>query len=408
MNYITGEKPSVTPGMNQPVRRARGVAEEINTDGDCTFIDIKPRPGYKPAKFEDFPKPVYLFDLPGPFRGEETSEMPMPIDLAEAFQLVETPEFSKSIEIHEPIQLVETPEISKPSETSKSPQLVETPVFSKPIKIPIPVQLAEALTIYKPEEPQPKPHQFEEPLKISKKAETSNPAEKCKPNQREKPTLIGETDVVGQILLQGLDCSKIQLPSQRHRAASSSAVKITNKDKVAEPVKTADCKIAYITSNPGTARHTNGYKTTIETTEPRPKSSANPIKTASKVAWDVKKVLASTTKTGEKRPRNVSSGGGVRKEQRDVVDADGCLPTIVRLDDNIHEEMVAKRQRMAQWLEDCSSKSSGAKRKASLMDKSRKDHAAKRQKMTEAKPKSAASQPIIVTGKKSNIKWIIR
>ena len=46
--------------------------------------------------------------------------------------------------------------------------------------------------------------------------------------------------------------------------------------------------------------------------------------------------------------------------------------------------------------------SSGTKRKASLMDKSCKDHTAKKQKMTEAKPSTALSKPT----KKPDVKWI--
>ena len=46
--------------------------------------------------------------------------------------------------------------------------------------------------------------------------------------------------------------------------------------------------------------------------------------------------------------------------------------------------------------------SSGTKRKASLMDKSCKDHTAKKQKMAEAKPSTASSKP----AKKPGVKWI--
>ena len=46
--------------------------------------------------------------------------------------------------------------------------------------------------------------------------------------------------------------------------------------------------------------------------------------------------------------------------------------------------------------------SSGTKRKASLMDKSCKDHTAKKQKMAEAKPSTALSKPT----RKPDIKWI--
>ena len=355
--------------MGQPVRRPRRIAEEINTDGDCTFIDIKPRPYYKPAQFEDFPKQVYLFDLSGPYQDDETSEMSRPIDLDEAFQLEETPEFSKPIKIPEPFQLVETPkfskpipepfqhvetpEFSKPTEPSKPFQVVENPEFSKPIKIPIPVQLADALTFSKPAEP-PKPIQFKEPLKIPKLPETGNQAEKHKPNQREKPTLIGESDVVGQILLQGLDCSKIQLPSKRHKTASSSVVKNTSKDKMVEPVRMTDFKTAPASSNPPTARDTNGYKAVKETMAQDLTSTVKPTKTVSTVAWDMKKVLTPAAKTEEKRPKNVLPGAGVRKDHREVVDA-GKRQTDI-LDDNIQEEMAAKRQRMAQWLQDCVSK----------------------------------------------------
>ena len=356
--------------MSQPVRRARGVAEELNTDGDCTFIDIKPRPNYKPAQFEDFPKPVYLFDLSGPFRDEETSEMSRPIDIGEAFQLEETPEFSKPIKIPEPFQLVETPkfsepipepfqhvetpELSKPTESSKPVQIVQNPEFSKPIKIPIPVQLADALTFSKPAEP-PKPIQFEEPPTIPKLPETGNQAEKYKPNQREKPALIGESDVVGQILLQGLDCSKIQLPSQRPNTASRSVVKSTDKDKMAELARKTDFKTAPVSSNPDTAsKYTNMHKFVRETTVLHPKSSGNQTEPASKVAWDVNKLLASTTQTGEKRPGNVSASGVVQKEKREAVDV-GKHQTNTS-DDNIQEEMAAKKQRMTQWLQDAVSK----------------------------------------------------
>ena len=339
--------------MSPPVRRARGVAEELNTDGDCTFIDIKPRPNYKPAQFEDFPKPVYLFDLSGPFQDAETSEMSRPIDIGEAFQLEETPLFSRPIKIPEPFQLVETPDFSNPIEIYESFQPVETPEISKPIKIPIPVQLAEALTFSKPAEP-PKPVQFEEPPTIPKLPETGNQAEKYKPNQREKPALIGESDIVGQILLQGLDCSKIQLPSERPKTASRSVVKKTSKDKMAEPVRQTDFKTAPATSDPATAKDTTVHKFVAETTVQRPKSSGNTTKTASKVAWDVNKLLASTTKTGEKRPGNVSASGVARKEKREVVDVSKHQTNT--LDDDIQEEMAAKKQRMAQWLQDAVSK----------------------------------------------------
>ena len=351
--------------MSQPVRRARGVAEELNTDGDCTFIDIKPRPNYKPAQFEDFPKQVYLFDLSGPFRDEETSEMSRPIDIGEVFQLEETPEFSKPIKIPEPFQLVETPkfsepipepfqhvetpELSKPTESSKPVQIVENPEFSKPIKIPIPIQLADALTFSKPAEP-PKPIQFEEPPTIPKLPETGNHAEKYKPNQREKPALIGESDIVGQILLQGLDCSMIQLPSQRPKTASRSVVKSTDKDKMAELARKTDFKTAPVSSNPPTARDTNGYKAVRETMAQDLTSTVKPTKTVSTVAWDMKKVLAPAAKTGEKRPKNDLSGAGVRKDHSEVVDATKHQTNI--LDDNIEEEMAAKRQRMTQWLQD--------------------------------------------------------
>ena len=355
--------------MSQPVRRARGVAEELNTDGNCTFIDIKPRPNYKPAQFEDFPKQVYLFDLSGPFQDEETSEMSRPIDIGEPFQLEETPEFSKPIKISEPLQLVETPEfskpipepfqlvetpeLSKPTESSKPVQIVENPEFSKPIKIPLPIQLADALTFSKPAEP-PKPIQFEEPPTIPKLPETGNQAEKYKPNQREKPTLTGESDVVGQILLQELDCSKIQLPSQRPKTASRSVVKSTDKDKMAELARQTDFRTAPASSNPPTARDTNGYKAVRESVVQDLTSTVKPTKTVSIVAWDMKKVLAPAVKTGEKRQKNVLSGAGVRKEHRKVVDA-GKHQTDI-LDVNIQEEMAAKKQRMTQWLQDCVSK----------------------------------------------------
>ena len=158
------------------------------------------------------------------------------------------------------------------------------------------------------------------------KTEKSKAVEEPKPVKPvEKPKVICESDLVGQILLQGLHTSETQFQS----LLSGSSVKstATPEKTLTKPVQTAETKKPIVPSKPHVKESKVPTKDIIKPRTVESKTTTRPTVYTSKVAWDVNKIIAPKSAVTEKRPR--------------------CV-----LADDVRDEMVAKRQRLSQWLHD--------------------------------------------------------
>ena len=203
---------------------------------------------------------------------------------------------------------------------------LEFPGHAVPVEIPQPVNL-----IQKPRHDVHKPvnllekSRYQVPVPVSKK-EKPKPVEEPNPIKPvEKPKMICESDLVGQILLQGLNTSETQFPSLLSGSSVKSAAK--PEKTLTKLVKTAEIKKSVVPYKPIVSESKVPTKEVIKS---RPVASNTNTKSTvftSKVAWDVNKVLASKSSVPEKRPSDV-------------------------LADDVRDEMAAKRQRLSQWLHD--------------------------------------------------------
>ena len=130
-----------------------------------------------------------------------------------------------------------------------------------------------------------------------------------------KPSVVSETDLVGQILLQGLNSSEKQPPPQLPR--NSGSTELSNKELPAAAVRVNPTNIQKPSCDKATIKET---KKAIASDELKDTTKSRSAPTS--VSWDMNKVLA------PRAPRDI-------------------------LDECVQDEMNAKRQRLAQWLGSC-------------------------------------------------------
>ena len=139
------------------------------------------------------------------------------------------------------------------------------------------------------------------------------------PKPAMKPSVVSETDLVGQILLQGLNSSEKQPPPQLPR--NSGSTELSNKELPAAAVRVNPTNIQKPSCDKATIKETKKAKASDEL-----KATTKSRTAPTSVSWDMNKVLA--PRAAEKRPRDI-------------------------LDECVQDEMNAKRQRLAQWLGSC-------------------------------------------------------
>ena len=244
-------------------------------------------------------------------------------------------------------------EISRTTATSASTRHVRALEFPRhvlPVEIPQPVNLH-----------QRNRHDIDKPVNMLEKSrhpvpvpvnksEKSKPVEKPKPVKPvEKPKMICASDMVGQILLQGLNTSETQfICHQSHSKPETALAQSLNSTEVRKPISTFSDENAYplkgsaidsICSRPSASKTTTKHKVST-----------------SKVTWDVSKVLTPkpalskmTQKqvVSEKTPKPaVSKAATTALAQKSV----SKKRSNDNLADDIRDEMTAKRQRLSQWL----------------------------------------------------------
>lgn len=185
-------------------------------------------------------------------------------------------------------------------------------------------------------------------LSETEKAKSKKPVEVSKPPKAVgKPEILCESDLVGQILMQGTNTSKTQFQTVFSGASVSSSVKpMKPLSKISRPVVTKLPSATAISKKDSSKLTNMSYKkqTPVQLTA---KSSINckvsreyttkSTVSTHKVAWDVKKILFPEPKLTQKKTALPSIP---QKRSRDV------------LADDVKDEMEAKRQRMSQWLYD--------------------------------------------------------
>ena len=145
----------------------------------------------------------------------------------------------------------------------------------------------------------------------------SNVIQEPKPPQPAvKPSVVSETDLVGQILLQGCGSNRSPAPSQWPLISGNTASSNTQL-----PAAIARTSIQKPSGGKATIKDSNKATAFSDL-----KATSKPRTASTHVSWDMNKVLA--PRLAEKRPRDV-------------------------LDEQAQDEMNAKRQRLAQWLGSC-------------------------------------------------------
>ena len=182
------------------------------------------------------------------------------------------------------------------------------------------------------------------------KSEKTKPVEKPKPVKPvEKPKMICASDMVGQILLQGLNTSETQFISHQSQSKPEATLgKSLNSTEVRKPISTFSDKNAHALKGP-----------TIDSICSRPSSSKTTTKhkaSTSKVTWDVSKFLTPKPAVSKMTQKQVVS----EKASKSAVSKAATTAPVQKsvsekrsndnLADDVRDEMTAKRQRLSQWL----------------------------------------------------------
>lgn len=168
----------------------------------------------------------------------------------------------------------------------------------------------------------------------------------------EKPKVICESDLVGQILMQGLNTSTVQFPSHSSGSSVRSCAKpekllpTTGKPAETKPPSISDihCKDAKLTTTCIKKQTPLDFKATAKSTistgtVARGATMTKSTISTNKVAWDVKKILGPDSSVPKKKTP-VPDLPVSQKRPREV------------LAEDVRDEMEAKRQRLSQWLYD--------------------------------------------------------
>ena len=238
-------------------------------------------------------------------------------------------------------------EISRTTATPASTRHVralEFPGHVLPVEIPQPVNLY-----------QRNRHDINKPVQLLEKSRHPVPAqvnkpEKTKPVEKpnpvkpiEKPKMICASDMVGQILLQGLNTSETQFTSLLPHAKPEKTLTKSRSSSVVQKPSTISID-------------KNAHAVKCPRIDPRPSASKTATKhkaSTSKVTWDVSKVLTpepalskmTQKQVGSVKVSQASTTAPVQKSVSKKCSNDN-------LADDVRDEMTAKRQRLSQWLLD--------------------------------------------------------
>ena len=174
-------------------------------------------------------------------------------------------------------------------------------------------------------------HDISKPVNLLEKSRYPVPVQEQKlAKPLEKPKILCASDMVGQILMQGLNTSETQFTPliPRTRPGKTVTKPLNSTVIVKKPISASKVKTVHESKVPSAGD-----------VKSRPLTSKTAI---TKVAWDKYKVL--TTKPGLPK-KDMKPGATVAKKP-----ALSEKRTSENVAEDVRDEMAAKRQRMSQWL----------------------------------------------------------
>ena len=244
-------------------------------------------------------------------------------------------------------------EISRTTATPASTRHVRAlkfPGHVLPVEIPQPVNLHQRnrQDINKPVKLLEKSrHPVPAPVNKSEKPKSVEKTKPVKPV--EKPKMICASDMVGQILLQGLSTSETQFTSlMSHAKQEKTLTKPSNSSEERKPVSTSSNKSAHALKGP----MTDG----ISSRPSASKTATNYTVSTSKVTCDVRKVLTQKPALSKMTQQQAVSKNAPKAVLSQAATMAPVQKSVSKkrsndnLADDVRDEMTAKRQRLSQWL----------------------------------------------------------
>lgn len=244
-------------------------------------------------------------EIPSFLRTEDMTRSAASIAVASHLRTVEFPGHIIPVEIQQPLRYFHTRQ-----------------------EIPDPIKLSDSSRLS---------HQYCEPARKLENHRPVKAVEVPKPIKTvEKPKVISESDLVGQILMQGLNTIKTQFSSFLPAPSVTSEKHLTEtftpvmSKQRTESVLTIKADNVNKLSNAGIGRPKPEQVNKKATSRVSARTAANSSNTTAtvpntKIAWDINKVLAPKQLVNLKRPRDV-------------------------LAEKVRDEIEAKRQRLSEWL----------------------------------------------------------
>ena len=178
---------------------------------------------------------------------------------------------------------------------------------------------------------------------LDRKSEKSKPVEEKKPVKLiEKPKILCASDMVGQILMQGLKTNETQftplIPHARPEKTVTKSFKCT--ETIKKPIPASTDKNAHESKAP--SKDDSDSRPVVSRTATKPNLPTT------KVAWDTSKVLDSKPDLSKKvlKP-NGSTAATATVSKKPALSEKRSSENVA---EHVRDEMAAKRQRMSQWL----------------------------------------------------------